>query len=67
MAQKKSVTLWLTTKWVGNNSPKYDGLVHLINAKYVHPEDVVGKMVRVKRGEGEDMERVGDGNATAFA
>jgi hypothetical protein len=56
MAPKKSVTLWLTTKWVGNNSPKYDGVVHLINAKYVHPEDVasmaVVKMVRVKRGEG---------------
>ena len=56
MAPKKSEIKWLTIKWVANNSPKYDGVVHLINTKHVHSEDVVsmevGKMTRVKWGGG---------------
>lgn len=52
MAPKK--IKWLTIKWVGNNSPKYDGVVHLIDAKHVHPDDAanmeVGRTVRVKWG-----------------
>ena len=39
-----------------NNSRKYDGVVHLIDVKHVHPEDVpnmaVGNTVRMKWGGG---------------
>ena len=54
MAPKRSEVKWLTIKWVGNNSRKYDGVVHLIDVKHVHPEDVpnmaVGNTIRVKWG-----------------
>lgn len=52
MASKKSDIKWLTIKRVGNNSLKYDDVVHLNDAKHVHPEDAtnmsVGKTVWVK-------------------
>ena len=54
MAPKKSAVQWVAIKWLGNNSPMYDGDNH-IDCKHVHSEDApgmtVGKIVRIKWGE----------------